>query len=312
MACQPTSPGDGAPAADTVLEVGQRLFNVNRGVLSSASRYFQAMFYGGTRERSEAHIVLRGLDPEAFGLLLGFAAHGRVTVGRHNATSLLEAADFLQFERVKLLCAAFLQRELRVGNCVGAWAYGRRFACTGLAAAARGVALTHLAALLEDEDDEEEFLQLSKQALAELLASDDLYVTGDDQVLEAVVKWTSYHRSREDELRELLGLVRAPFLSLAFLDRLVKWTQRGAEPDPYGSLVRVLERGLPQSWAAAARSLPQSGRRFDTMYVLGGRHEREEQELFQFLPKTNSWQACAPLRRRNLTQYAVAAVGNAA
>ncbi|XP_041061451.1 kelch-like protein 23 [Carcharodon carcharias] len=306
MACGATSHRDNNPATDTVLEVGQRLFNVNRVMLASASEYFRALFGGGARESSENHIVLRGLDPEAFQLLLGFAARGRVSVDRQNVEALLEAADFLLFDRVKLLCAAFLQRELRVGNCAGALALAQRLACPGLAAAARGVALTHLAAFMAEE---EEFLQLPKEAPAELLASDHLYVTKEDQVFEAVMKWVSHHDSREGQLLELLALVRAPFLSLAFLDLLIKRSKRRLEDDPHSRLLRILNHNLPQSWTKT-QSQPQSSRSYETMYVLGGKHDQEQQELFQFHPKTNTWQACSPLRRRNLTQYAVAAVGN--
>ncbi|XP_051894033.1 kelch-like protein 23 [Pristis pectinata] len=302
MACEPTGHGDRTPAPDTVLQVGQRLFNVNRGVLSRASEYFRAMFFGGTRERSEPHVVLRGLDPEVFELLLAFAVHGRVNIERDNVTALLEAADFLLFDRVRLLCCAFLQRQLHVSNCLGFWAYSRRFACPGLAAAARRVALTHLAAMVASQ---EEFVQLPEEALAELLADDDLYVGKEDEVFEALVKWASHRRSREAALLPLLGLVRAPFLSLSFLDLLIKRSKRGSQDDICTRVLKMLNRDPPRNWTAAQRS-----RSYETMYVLGGRHEREQQELFQFHPRSNTWQACSPLRRRNLTQYAVAAVGN--
>ncbi|XP_069784072.1 kelch-like protein 23 [Narcine bancroftii] len=306
MACEAKCLGDTGPAPDTVLEVGQRLFHVNRGALSRTSDYFRAMFSGGTRERSESRVVLRGLDPEVFELLLAFAHRGRVHIERHNVTALLEAADYLLFDRVKLLCCAFLQRQLHVSNCLGFWAYSRRFVCPGLSAAARGVALTHLAALA---DDQEEFLQLPREALAELLASDDLYVGKEDEVFEALVKWASHQRSREAALGHLLALVRAPFLTLPFIDLLIRRSERSSRDDTCTRLLIRLNRSPPRNWTAAYR-FPQRSRSYETMFILGGRHEREQQELFQFHPKTNTWQACSPLRRRNLTQYAVAAVGH--
>ncbi|GCC29337.1 hypothetical protein chiPu_0007777 [Chiloscyllium punctatum] len=304
MASEETSFRDKDHAADTVLEVGQRLFHVNRRLLASTSEYFRALFGGGTRESSQNHIVLWGLDPEVFQLLLGFAARGRVSVDRRNVEALLEAADFLLFDRVKLLCAAFLQRELRVGNCAGALALAQRLACPGLAAAARGVALTHLTAFMAEE---EEFLQLPKEVLAELLASDHLYVAKEDQVFEAVMKWVSHHNSREGHFLELLALVRAPFLTLSFLDLMIKRSKCGLQADPHSRLLRILNHSLPQSWTMGQS---QTSRTYETMYVLGGKHEQEQQELFKFHPQTNTWQACSPLRRRNLTQYAVATVGN--
>ncbi|XP_060702576.1 kelch-like protein 23 [Hemiscyllium ocellatum] len=304
MASEETSFGDKDHAADAVLEVGQRLFHVNRRLLASTSEYFRALFGGGTRESSQNHIVLWGLDPEVFQLLLGFAARGRVRVDRRNVEALLEAADFLLFDRVKLLCAAFLQRELRVGNCAGALALAQRLACPGLAAAARGVALTHLADFMAEE---EEFLQLPREVLAEFLASDHLYVAKEDQVFEAVMKWVSHHNSREGHFLELLALVRAPFLTLSFLDLMIKRSKCGLQADPHSRLLRILNHSLPQNWTMGQS---QTSRTYETMYVLGGKHEQEQQELFQFHPQTNTWQACSPLRRRNLTQYAVATVGN--
>ncbi|XP_032903022.1 kelch-like protein 23 [Amblyraja radiata] len=298
------------PGPDAVLEVGQRLFHVNRAALSRASDYFRALFFGGTRDRSGPgrRVVLRGLDAEVFERLLAFAQGGHVVIERHNAAALLEAADFLLLERLKRLCGAFLQRQLRAGNCLGFWAYSRRFACPGLEAAARRVAHTHLAAVMAER---EELAQLPEEALAELLASDELYVGAEDEVVEALVEWAGHGRGRDAALPSLLGLVRAPFLSLAFLDLLIQRTQGGGsgEDDTCGRLLKMLSRALPRQWTAA-QGLPQRGRSYQTLYVLGGRHELEQQELFQFHPKTNSWQACSPLRRRNLTQYAVAAVGN--
>uniref|UniRef100_A0A803YPY7 BTB domain-containing protein n=1 Tax=Meleagris gallopavo TaxID=9103 RepID=A0A803YPY7_MELGA len=106
--------------ADTVLEVGERLFQVSRGALSLHSRYFEAMFFGGTRESSEHHIVIRGIDAEPFQALLEFTRTAQVLIGQENVTSLLETADFFQFDRVKLLCEKFLERELHVSNCLEA------------------------------------------------------------------------------------------------------------------------------------------------------------------------------------------------
>ncbi|XP_005989913.1 kelch-like protein 24 [Latimeria chalumnae] len=290
---------------DTVVQVGGKLFHVNRRLLSTLSRYFAAMFYGGTKETSQQHVVLKEVDPDAFQTLLEFARTSRVTLDRQNVLQVLETAIFLQFEAVEQLCVKFLERELHVSNCLGMMSYAEQFACWGLSTAARNVVLTHL----EELTCQEEFYHLSKEALTNLLQSDNLYVSKEDVVFDAVMAWVTRDAGREKDVLELLGLVRVGFLSLSFLDMLIKRTKRSSEQEVYTRLVRKLDGSPPPSWTDMDLAQKDS-RSYDIMYVVGGRHDKEKQELFKFFPKTGLWQPCAPLQRKNLTQYAVAAVGN--
>ncbi|XP_072213483.1 kelch-like protein 23 [Excalfactoria chinensis] len=292
--------------ADTVLEVGERLFQVSRRALSLHSRYFKAMFFGGTKESSEHHIVIRGIDAAPFQALLEFTRTAQVLIGQENVTSLLEAADFFQFERVKLLCEKFLERELHVSNCLGLMAYSQRFAFIELHASAMNVALTHWG----DVMSQEEFKALPKETLMQFLKSDDLFVPREDVVFDSIMVWIMEDpETRENDFLDLVAEVRVAFLSLSFLDILVKRSKRPGQADAFSRLIRRLDSCPPPSWQNVTLC-PYTGRSYDTLYVLGGKHDKEQQELFMFQPKTGTWQACSPLQRRNLTQYAVAAVGS--
>jgi len=292
--------------ADTVLEVGERLFQVSRRVLSVHSRYFEAMFFGGARESSESHIVIRGIDAVPFQALLEFTRTAQVLIGQENVTSLLETADFFQFDRVKLLCEKFLERELHVSNCLGLMTYSQQFGFRELYASAMNVALTHWG----DVICQEEFKALPKEMLMQLLKSDDLFVSREDVVFDSIMRWIMEDpATREDDFLDLVGEVRVAFLSLSFLDILVKRSKRPAETDTFSRLIKKLDSCPPPSWQNT-ELCPYAGRSYDTLYVLGGKHDKKQQELFLFQPKTGTWQACSPLQRRNLTQYAVAAVGN--
>lgn len=292
--------------ADTVLEIGERLFQVCRRALSLHSRYFEAMFFGGTRESSERHIVIRGVDAKPFQVLLEFTCTAKVLITQHNVTSLLETADFLQFDSVKKLCEKFLERELRVSNCLNLMAYARQFFCPELYASAVSVALTHW----KDVMTQEEFKELSKETLMQLLQSDDLFVPQEDLVFDSVVKWIMEDpATREEDFLDLVGQVRVTFVSLSFLDILVKRSKYPGEKDTFSRLIKKLDSCPPASWQNV-KLFPYTGRKYDNLYVLGGKHDEEKQELFLFQPKTNTWQPRSPLQRRNLTQYAVAALGN--
>ncbi|XP_005513936.2 kelch-like protein 23 [Columba livia] len=304
---EPEEPGPQTEAAaDTVLEVGQRLFQVSRSVLALHSPYFRAMFYGGARESSQHHIVIREVDAVPFQALLEFTRTARVPIGQENVVSLLETADFFQFERVKLLCEKFLERELHVSNCLGLLGYAQRFAAAGLYRAALNVALTHWG----DVMCQEEFKALPKETLACLLKSDELFVSREDVVFDSIMRWIMEDpATREEDFLDLVGEVRVAFLSLSFLDVLVKRSKRPGQTDTFSRLIKKLDSCPPPSWRHTELR-PRAGRSYDTLYVLGGKHDKEQQELFLFQPKTESWQACSPLQRRNLTQYAVAAVGS--
>ncbi|NXH22517.1 KLH23 protein, partial [Bucco capensis] len=240
-----------------------------------------------------------------FQALLEFTRTAQVPIGQENVIILLETADFLLFERVKLLCEKFLERELHVSNCLGLLTYSQQFAFQELYVSALNVALTHWGDLL----CQEEFKSLPKETLLQLLRSDELFVPQEDVVFDSVVRWIMEDpATREEDFLDLVGQVRVAFLSLSFLDVLVKRSKRG-ETDTFSRLIKKLDSSPPPSWQNM-ELCPPASRSYDTLYVLGGKHDKEQQQLFLFQPKTGSWQACSPLQRKNLTQYAVAAVGS--
>lgn len=224
-----------------------------------------------------------------------------LSLDRENVTGILETSDFLQLERARLLCCKFLERELHLSNCLGMMAYAWQLGCTQLYAAARQVVLTHFSAISAEED----FLSLSKESVADLLASDDLTIHKDDLALEAILRWVSFDPKREEYFLELIELVRPETLSLPFITELLT---RMKSSDPRARLIIKLNEHFPASWSVG-RSMMRTRAR-ETLFVLGGPHDQEEQALFQYHPMSGRWQSCAPLQRKNLTQYSVAAVGN--
>ncbi|XP_039622708.1 kelch-like protein 23 [Polypterus senegalus] len=295
----PDDGGDGP----VFLQIGCKSFSVQREALANISPYFRALFYGGSRESRQHHIEIRGVGLEEFQQLMDFVETSKLTLNRDNVLSILEAANYLQMERARLLCCKFLERELHISNCLGMMAYAWHLGCMELYQASRGVVLTHLPALACEED----FVYLSKENVAELLSSNQLWLPREDLAFEVVLRWVAHDPSREKDFLELAGLVRAECLSLSYVGELLS-SVRGS--DPRAKLICKLDANPPPSWTLP-RPVARRIRAHETLYVLGGRHDQEKQHLFQFHPRSGMWQPCAPLQRRNLTQYAVAAVGNA-
>lgn len=287
---------------DAALQVEGETFFVNREHLALLSPYFRALFFGCGIERTKRRIQIKGVNLQHFRDLMEYSGTCKLTLNRENVLGILETADFLQLERARLLCCKFLERELHISNCLGMMTYASWLGCTQLYTAARQVALTHFPAVVTEED----FLSLSKEAIADLLGSDDLAIPKDDLALEAILRWVSFDPKREKHLLELSELVRSELLSVSFITELLA---RMKSSDPKAKLICMLNEHFPASWSVV-RSVRMTRAR-ETLFVLGGPHDQEQQLLYQFHPLSGRWQSCAPLQRKNLTEYSVAAVGNA-
>nr|XP_057930186.1 kelch-like protein 23 [Doryrhamphus excisus] len=293
---------ESAVQPDVTLQVDGESFHVNRLQLALESPYFRALFFGCGVESTKRKIELKGVCLQHFSVLLDHSRTSILALDRENVLGLFETADFLQLERAKLLCCKFLERELHVCNCLGMMGYAWQRGCTQLYAAARQVVLTHFSALVSEED----FLSLPKDTVAHLLASDDLVIYKDDLALEATLRWVSFDPKREEHFLELVELVRPESLSLPFVSKLLdSMTQTS---NPRAKLIYMLNEHFPTSWSLG-RSL-QRTRAKESLFVLGGAHDQEQQASYQFHPLSGRWQKCSPLQRKNLTQYSVAAVGD--
>ncbi|XP_076009628.1 kelch-like protein 23 [Genypterus blacodes] len=286
---------------DVTLQVEGESFYVNRQQLAVQSPYFRALFFGCGIESRRRKVEIQGVGRGHFRVLMDYSQKSILALDRENVLGILETADFLQLERARLLCCKFLERELHLSNCLGMMAYAWQLGCMQLYTAARQVVLTHFSAITSEDD----FLLLSKESIADLLASDDLSIHKDDQALEATLRWVSFDPNREEHFLELIELVRPESLSLPFIVELLT---RMKGSDPRAKLIYMLNEHFPASWTLG-RSMSRT-KSTETLFILGGPHDQEKQALYQFYPHSGRWQSCAPLQRKNLTQYSVAALGD--
>lgn len=294
---------DSEPATipDAILRVEGESFYVNRQHLALQSPYFRALFFGCGVESSKTKVDIKGVGLQHFKVLMDYSKTAILALDRENVLGILETADFLQFDQARLLCCKFLERELHLSNCLGMMAYAWQLGCIQLYTAARQVVLTHFSAISAEDD----FLSLSKETIADLIASDDLAIFNDDLALEAILRWASFNPEREEHFLELIELVRPESLSLQFITGLLT---RMKSSDPRAKLICMLNEHFPASWSMGKPMKRTRAR--ETLFILGGPHDQEEQALYQYHPLSGRWQCCAPLQRKNLTQYSVAVLGN--
>uniref|UniRef100_A0A8C6TYT4 BTB domain-containing protein n=1 Tax=Neogobius melanostomus TaxID=47308 RepID=A0A8C6TYT4_9GOBI len=261
---------------DVILQVEQESFYVNRQQLALQSPYFRALFFGCGFESSKNKVVIKGVNPDHFKTLMEYSGTSSLLcLNRDNVLGILETADFLQLEHARLLCCKFLERELHLSNCLGMMTYAWQLGCSQLYRASRQVALTHFSALITEDD----FLSLSKDSVADLLASDELTIIKDDLVLEATLRWVSFDTKREEHFLELIELVRPECLSVPFMTELLSQMKSS---DPRAKLICILNKHFPASWSVGRSMQRTKGR--ETLFVLGGPHDQDTQALYQFHP----------------------------
>ncbi|XP_077998525.1 kelch-like protein 17 [Glandiceps talaboti] len=198
---------------DITLKVGLGRIPAHKLVLASCSPYFQAMFTSDMSECRQPEITMHDVDCHALELLVKFAYTAEVTVTEKNVQTLLPAASLLQLHTVREACCRFLMDQLDPTNCLGIRRFADTHGCYELQQTSHKFALLNFTEVSQSE----EFHQLPKQEVLDLISSDQLNVMSEELVFEAVIRWISHDvTTRGQYTAELTKFVRLPLLSRDF------------------------------------------------------------------------------------------------
>ncbi|XP_078593128.1 kelch-like protein 24 [Branchiostoma floridae x Branchiostoma japonicum] len=201
---------------DVTLCVSGKEIPCHRNVLAACSEYFHAMFCNGHHENKEHKVDIHGVTPDTFQLLVDYMYTSKVTITESNAVELLEGANFFRILPVRDACVAF-SNNLSPQDCLQMLQVGKMLSCPVLEKKASSCALEEF----ETVSKTFEFLSLTKDQLKTLISSDDLKAS-EETVYTAVMAWIDHnHEQRKEEMRELMELVRFPFMDkMYFLENV--------------------------------------------------------------------------------------------
>ena len=214
---------------DISLKIGpEQTLRAHRAVLASFIPYFEALLGDNWKEgnKEEIEILVLGLDESAVSDLIEFAYTGKINIDKDNVLTLLEAANYLGIEPVKISCGNYLEQRCRVDakSCLDILQLADMFPLGELSSVAKEYALKHFT----DVCKEDEFLCLPVNLLSDLLSEETLVVVVEDlipcveerekMVLESVLQYVEHDvENRKTHLAHLLGLVRLPTLCAEYL-----------------------------------------------------------------------------------------------
>ncbi|KAI8480479.1 Kelch-like protein 38 [Branchiostoma belcheri] len=160
-------------------------------VVLATNPYFQTMFSTDMRESKENKVTFENIEVDVMAELVSFLYTGEMTLTLQNASSLLEAACMLQFERVQEICCEYLGHHICVTNCLEIWGVADMLGCGELARKAEAVAVRSFRELSAGNA----LLSLSDVHMGRYMSSRLLHAT-PVEVLNMVVRWYTHDRDR--------------------------------------------------------------------------------------------------------------------
>ncbi|XP_071650413.1 kelch-like protein 5 [Temnothorax longispinosus] len=203
---------------DVTLIAGNKRVPAHRLVLSAGSEYFATMFTSSLRESAQNEIELMDVDGDALWALVLYCYTGCIELHEDSVESLLTTACLLQLNPVIKACCQFLVKQLHPSNCLGIWMFADTRTghkdCSELVEYAHAYTAKHFREVTKNQ----EFLLLSANEVAKLLESEDLNVPSEETIFHALVTWLEHDpENRSKDASKLLGLVKLPLLSPAFI-----------------------------------------------------------------------------------------------
>ncbi len=204
-----TGPDPSCNASVTLVAEGESIV-CSRKALTTASRYFQAMFNSNMKESQASEIVLQDVLIEPLRQLLCFAETGSLSPSMDNAVDILITACMLGFENAIHHCKDYVLNHVAAANCLGIKHVAEAHGLNQLFHKARKYAFYYFAEATFTND----FYQLPLPAVVDFLKDPRLNVSSEVPVLLAAARWIAQdQQTRVEQLHSLLPCVHLASLT---------------------------------------------------------------------------------------------------
>jgi len=195
------------------LQVEKKTFKCHKVILSAFSDYFHAMFSSGMRESQNNVVCIKDISSVIFENVLSFAYSGEDCVTVDNAEDLLRASVLLQISCLQSTCESFLLDQTTAENCIGIWRLAQNLNCERLKETSWEFILKEFEVISQLD----EFIGLEKDELISIISNDDLSVTNEENVCDAVFRWLEHDDDRLSHLADVFEELRLQLISLQYL-----------------------------------------------------------------------------------------------
>lgn len=162
------------------------------------------MFTSAYSEGTQKTIEIHGVTLEALESLINYFYTSEISISTCNVQEIFAASSMLQVIPVSNACSEFMRRHLGVSNCLGVRSFADMLSCHDL----KNIADEFTRKNFPEVVASEEFLKLPVEQVLELFSADDLNVSTEESVFDAVITWIKYDPANRDRhITELLKKV---------------------------------------------------------------------------------------------------------
>ena len=212
----------------TLITNKKNKIKAHRLVLSSFSKYFQALLGPNFGDGKQEEIEIPVPDESILNALINFAYSGRVDISTENVQDLLDGASYLDVEFVVKACSDFLKSAIDDKVCFGILQLADRYGLQELRQTAKNHVLRNFVTL---SCENEEFLDLPTNLFIELIQDEGICVViegivpsvekREQAVLQAVLHYTKHDLpNRKEKLAKFLSHVRLALISPSYLEEV--------------------------------------------------------------------------------------------
>jgi len=250
------------------------------------------MFNSGMKEKEMSRIVLTNVNADALAALVDFAYTSKVDINEENVQAITEAASILQLPQIVDACSNVMTQLLTPGNCLGICDFAYGHGCVDL----RQTAEQFVMDCFVDVAQGEEFCLLPFDEVANLLSSDVLNVSSEEQVFEAMLRWVQFDlTNRTQHISKLLNCIRLVYIDPVYLmEKVCKNDLFVKDSENQGAIFNTL------AYHAVKKSRPLYGNLslveprkslYGTLFILGGMNMGKGAVTIEYFnARRNKWQ----------------------
>lgn len=191
--------------SDFTIIVEKKEFSAHKLLLALKSPYFRSMLINDTKEARESKVEIYDVTPESMTMILDYFYTSSLEINRDNVKDLFMAAFKMQLEPVIQFCIKFMTKIIHKSNCLGILTVADRYNLAKLTKTSFEFCLVHF----EDLIEEKEFLQIDEHVLSMIISSDDLSISSECKLFDAIWKWiTADYSERMHSFDSLVCHVR--------------------------------------------------------------------------------------------------------
>ncbi|EDO33590.1 predicted protein [Nematostella vectensis] len=193
---------------------GCRRFPAHRAVLAASSRYFHKLYNGTTLARYSRETILSGICDRELETVVHYIYTSEVCIDGDNVRALLHAAYNLGLDLLTLACEKYLVENVHHENSIELMVLAQMYSCDKLLKTTGQCIGEHFLRLSNTQP----FFRMSPRQLQQIIADDDLNISREEEVYNAVIKWIRFdYERRRDDFPNLINHIRLQFISRRFL-----------------------------------------------------------------------------------------------